>query len=155
MNINAIQYSLPTLSLEIYVAGCNAPHCVGCHNPILHDFDNGAPYQEWEKTLRRYAVDYMGDIPLVRNIWVLGGEPLDQPCDDLVSLLTLVRSIFKGTKVWLFTRYDLADIPAVIVRQCDFVKTGRFTKGLDEVEVSGNGIRFYLASSNQRLHKIE
>lgn len=155
MNINAIQYSLPTLSLEIYVAGCNAPHCAGCHNPILHDFDNGAPYQEWEKTLRRYAAGYMGDIPLIRNIWVLGGEPLDQPCDELVSLLTLVRSIFKGTKVWLFTRYDLADIPAVIVRQCDFVKTGRFTKGLDEVEVSGNGIRFYLASSNQRLHKIE
>jgi hypothetical protein len=35
MNIASIDYSPSTESLDIYVSGCNKPHCNGCHNPDL------------------------------------------------------------------------------------------------------------------------
>ena len=41
INVASKQYSLDTESYEIYVSGCNPPHCHNCHNPELWDFGHG------------------------------------------------------------------------------------------------------------------
>jgi hypothetical protein len=35
MNIVGLEYSLTRRCLEIYLSGCLAPHCAGCHNEKL------------------------------------------------------------------------------------------------------------------------
>ena len=41
MNINSVDYSPNLMSLDIYISGCASPHCDGCHNPMLWDFEKG------------------------------------------------------------------------------------------------------------------
>ena len=40
LNINYIDYSPATKSLDLFVAGCNQPYCKDCCNPELLDFKN-------------------------------------------------------------------------------------------------------------------
>lgn len=148
MNIADIQYSLETASIEIYLAGCNPPHCHGCHNEALWNFNAGLPWDYWINGLiENYR--FMGD--LVQGIWVLGGEPLDQPQRELVELLTELHKHF-DKPVWLFTRYHIPQIPCDILRLCDYVKTGRYKIDM------GSGVEEYgvlMATANQHVTKIQ
>jgi len=149
MNIADIQYSLETSSVEIYLAGCKGPHCPGCHNEGLWSFNVGLPWDMWmDGIIENYR--FLGE--LARNIWVLGGEPLDQPHDELVKLLKTLHIEFPGASVWLFTKRYLDGVPHEIRMLCDYVKTGPYMKD----EPTGQceyGVQ--LASSNQSVFKIE
>ena len=111
MNIIATQFTLKTKAFEIYVAGCAGnPHCTGCYNKETWDFNNGEPYNEEFKTkVAEKVKDYDR---LIDNIMIFGGEPLDQPKDDIVDLLTFLGTLNK--KIWVFSRYDYIEIPTVI-----------------------------------------
>lgn len=145
MRILTTQYTLESKSLDIYVSGCNAsPKCSGCHNPESWDFNNGALYSfSW---IRDKVKDF--DI-LIDNIMVMGGEPLDNDHGALASMLSDLRSL--GKKIWLFTRYELEDVPDTIKSLCDYIKTGAYRR---ELRVDDNiqfGIK--LSTSNQRIFK--
>ena len=49
MNIAEMQFDYSRMSLDIFVTGCNPPHCVGCHNSELWDFEVGYPYEVFMK----------------------------------------------------------------------------------------------------------
>ena len=147
MNIAEIQYSIETASIEIYLSGCNPPHCPGCHNESLWDFRQGLPWDMWMNGLIT-NYQFMGD--LINHIWVLGGEPLDQPENELVELLTQLRREF-DKPVWLFTGREVHEIPMSILVLCDYVKSGRYDKDLTPGAVE-YGVQ--LASSNQHVVKI-
>lgn len=145
MNILATSYTLSQKSLDIYVAGCTPPHCENCHNPEAWNFMQGSVYDH------KYFLDIKNKViqfePLVERFFIMGGEPLDQPIDRLEYLLMDMASM--GKEVWLFTRYELSEIPPVIKYWCDYIKTGKYDTSLASDNHISHGIK--LASTNQRV----
>ena len=81
---------------------------------------------------------------------IFGGEPLDQPYFELEQMLKHLKELEK--KIWLFTRYDMNNIPERILDKVDYVKSGRYMKNL----ISDDNIQFgiTLASSNQKIFDL-
>lgn len=154
INIAALQFSLEYHALEVYVAGCKEPHCPGCHNSALWNFTAGSPVSDWETRIRSFASDYGGDIPLIQNVWILGGEPLDQDADALEHLLSTLNAMLPRTRLWLWTRYELAYVPAQILRLCDYIKTGPFVASRQGKTVNAGRYRITLGSDNQQIYRV-
>lgn len=152
LNINAIHYSLEHAALEVYVAGCTAPHCPGCHNKDLWPFDSGAPIVDWIPQINRLANEYFS---LVDRVWILGGEPLDQDTTQLVGLLTLMKSRFPKQTIWLFTRYPKEETPLCILPHIDYIKNGAYKEELGKSEeLHVDGIKITLGSKNQTIGRV-
>lgn len=145
MNIASTQYTLETKSLEIYISGCNPPHCDGCHNQELWDFFIGNEYNDiYKKRLMKKIKIFSS---LIDNIMIMGGEPLFSP--ELKNLLTDIKGY---GNIWLFTRFEIDEIPDDIKELCDYIKTGKY----DETKLTDDNIQYgiKLATSNQKIHKI-
>ncbi len=129
------------MSMDIYLAGCRRePHCEGCHNPELWDFDYG------EQVDGKTFIDILEKrrVDKVDNITIMGGEPLHQK--NLIDILELIRSNFKGKNIWLYTSYMFEEIPSSIINKIHYIKTGKFIKTLK--------IKGWLGSKNQKLWKV-
>lgn len=147
MNIAATQYTLKHKAFEIYLSGCDGVCSTLCHNQELWDFNLGKPYQQ-EISSILIKIKEFND--LIDNIWILGGEPLLQDYDDLINLLNMLKITNK--KIWLWTRFEIANIPIDIKELCDYIKTGRYNENLKCNDNIKYGIR--LATSNQKIIKI-
>ena len=150
MNILATQFTLEHNSLDIYLAGCSgSPHCIGCHNPESWDFNKGKEYDlEYKKQIKDKVIMFDD---MIKNIMIFGGEPLDQNHRELFNLLNDLKELNKN--IWLFTRYDLAEIPIEIVSLCNYIKTGRY---LPDLKCDDNiQYRIKLATSNQKIIKLK
>lgn len=146
MHIVATQYSLSTQSLDIYFSGCNPPHCKGCHNSELHEFGTINNYKQKLPGIVEKIKDF--DL-IIKNIFILGGEPLDQDLDNLYDFIREISSCNKA--IWLFTKYPLSRVPSTIKELCSYIKSGRF-----EIEaVSEDNIQYgiKIASKNQKVFK--
>ncbi len=148
MRILATQYTLSMRSLDIYIAGCKAPHCEGCHNPDGWSFEQGNSYGE---VFTNKLLDKVKEFDtLVERIMIFGGEPLDSENDQLYSLLSFIKDEIKKP-VWLFTRYDLDMVPDNIKERCDYIKCGRYEK--DKATEDNEQYGISLATSNQNIYK--
>lgn len=151
MNILATQYTLATKSFEIYVAGCNgSPHCKGCHNAESWDFNNGEPYNE--ELLNKMLLKIEEFDSLIDNIWILGGEPLDNNIREVCKMV--VDFAFRNKKIWLFTRYSLEEVKNKLkesITLFDYIKCGRYEEDLIANDNIQCGIK--LATSNQKIYK--
>ncbi|WP_169332891.1 4Fe-4S cluster-binding domain-containing protein [Desulfovibrio oxyclinae] len=147
MNILATEYSLRHKALELYVAGCKGPHCPGCHNPETWSFDQGVPFDTVTK--REIETKIKDFAHMIDNIWVLGGEPIDQDRKALEELLSFLRGF---RPVWLFTRYELSEVSENILCHCSYVKTGRYNEDKLVDDNVQHGVK--LASSNQKIHRL-
>jgi len=150
MNILATQYSLIYKSLDIYVAGCRGDkgvHCTSCHNPESWDFNQGDLYdKEYFGKLQTKVKNF--DV-LISNIMLFGGEINDQNHDELFKFLKDLRTLNKD--IWLFTRYDIKDIPSFERDLCDYIKCGSY---LPELTCEDNTMYdIKLATSNQHIYK--
>jgi organic radical activating enzyme len=147
IRIASTQYSINTQSFELYFSGCKAnPHCEDCHNPELWSFNVG---KEYTPELRnRLLRKINGFNTLIDNISLLGGDPMDQDLDELISLIDDFESCKK--KVWLFTRFELDEIPDKIKSKVDFIKTGRYLPRDKSNHVEYGVV---LASANQHVYK--
>jgi anaerobic ribonucleoside-triphosphate reductase activating protein len=147
VRIISIDYTLKYNSLDIYLAGCSAsPHCEGCHNPESWDYNIGETYNK--PSLTRIKDKYIVPFDsMIKTFFIMGGEPLDQPFDELICFLSDIKQF--NREVWLFTRYELGDIPKEVLVCCDYIKTGRFIPNLDKTVQFG----ITLASSNQQIFK--
>ena len=148
MNLLGTEVSISRGAFEIYLSGCMAPHCMGCHNPESWDFTAGRPFTE--DLLKQLLARLDRARPLIREVWILGGEPLDQPIDDLEWLVSAVHSA--GYRVVLFTRYDLDKVPLRIRKHLYMVKTGEYVRELSSDNHIEYGIK--LASTNQHCHLL-
>ena len=146
MNLLSTEYSLKNKTLELYLSGCLNPHCINCHNPESWNFDSGI------------KIDYcISDIinkinqfdHLIDNIWILGGEPLNQVKDDLIWLLDRLKETNKN--IWVWTRYEFNEIDLDILEYCDYVKYGKY---IDNNSSYMTEYGFKLASSNQKIIKL-
>lgn len=148
MNIISTQYTLSTKSLEIYLAGCNGqPKCKGCHNPELWDFNIG---EDWKTKMYDIIVKCDEFSNIIEKVMIFGGEPLDNDEKEIIDLLITLNNN-TTLDIWLFTRYELADIQEDIKHLCNYIKCGRY----DEELLSDDNIQYgiKLASSNQRIYK--
>ena len=150
IRLAATQFSLSTNSIEIYLSGCKAdPHCKNCHNPELWSFDIGVPYRKsFIALLEEKILKYDN---LVNSIWILGGEPLDQPIDELEGMLKELSKI--GKDIWLWTRYELDEVPDNIKKYCDYIKCGRYEEDKQKEGYTSHGV--ILASTNQKIYKLK
>jgi anaerobic ribonucleoside-triphosphate reductase activating protein len=147
MNILSIQHSLKHKALEIYVAGCAGdPHCEGCHNPESWDFNQGKP---WREVIPEAKLKCQQHPRLIDKVWILGGEPIDQDIDELVAMLRCLCYVLQ-LPVWLFTRYEIQDIPNNVLKFCSYVKCGPYIRTQKTTENIQYGVS--LASTNQRIH---
>lgn len=148
MNIASTQYSLDTKSFEIYLSGCNGS-CKGCCNPELKDFNVG---DELTSNLMTQIINKIKKFDiLIENIWILGGDPMDQNVMDLITLLYLLKTNI-NKKIWLFTRYSIESIDETVKSLVDYIKCGEY---LEELKTDDNiqyGVK--LATQNQRIYKL-
>ena len=87
--------------------------------------------------------------PLVDNVWIMGGEPLDQ---DIRKLETMVKHFtLYPVKIWLWTRYN--NIPKSLMKIIHFAKIGKYMKDKEGYTDERFGIE--LASGNQRILQIQ
>ena len=148
MNILGTQYTLKHKAFEIYVAGCNgSPHCKGCHNPESWDFNRGDEMDGNYLLLLENKIKSFDK--LIDNIMIFGGEPLDQDIASLINLLQWLHQFNK--KIWIFTRYNLNEIPQAVKNCCDYLKCGRYDPQLCTTDNIQYGIA--LATSNQNIYK--
>lgn len=148
MKIASTQYTLKTKSFEIYLSGCAGnPKCSGCYSPELWDFNFG---DEISSNFFLKAIEKIKRFDsLIDNIFIIGGDPLDQPKEELISLVK--EFIPMNKKIWLFTRKELEEIPTEIKDIFDYIKTGKYIPELITEDNIQCGIK--LATSNQKIHK--
>ena len=141
--------TLPLKSLDIYISGCiGNPHCEGCHNPESWDFNQGEEYtlDYFKSNIDKKVKEFDN---LIDNIMIFGGEPLDSDIFEVEVFLQDLKELSKN--IWLFTHYDLDEIPIFIQEKCDYIKTGRYLPKLKKDNYIQYGIT--LATSNQKIHK--
>jgi anaerobic ribonucleoside-triphosphate reductase activating protein len=148
VNILGTQYTLKHKAFEIYVAGCNgSPHCKGCHNPESWDFNLGDKMDDKYLLFLKSKIQSFDE--LIDNIMIFGGEPLDQSMAALIELLDYLQQFNKS--IWIFTRYDLNEVPLIIKDRCDYLKCGRYESEKCTDSNIQHGIA--LATSNQNIYK--
>lgn len=141
VNLAATQFNLQHNALELYVSGCTI-HCYDCHNPDLWDFSLGE-----QPDINKILTKIDSAPGLIKKVWILGGEPLDQDLSQLASLIKVIRS--RPVEIWLWTSYELDSVPLEIIQLIDFVKCGKYEDTLKTAENITFNIS--LASSNQYI----
>lgn len=149
MKIIARDYSMATQSYDIFLSGCRmGKHCPGCHNSEAWSFDVGTP---WIGHILQINKDLQQFGGCIKRIFILGGEPLDQDPDEFSLFIAGLKEFNK--ELWLFTRYELEDIPEVTRQQFDYIKTGPYKEELSVDNYICDGIK--LATENQKVLKRE
>lgn len=149
MKVLATQYTLSTRSLDIYTAGCKAPHCVGCFNPETWDFNQG---EDWDQTQFGLIKKKVEDFPtLIENLMIFGGEPLDNSLDEVISFLTTLNTL--ALPIWLFTKMTIEEVPEEVKELCSYIKCGRYEQDKKVEGYIQHSIE--LATSNQKIYKME
>lgn len=143
MKIVATQYNAQQKALEIYVGGCKRK-CDGCHNPELQSFNIGKPYLEELYKIKDKIVEFDN---VIDNIWLLGGEWLDQPIDEVIFFIQSLHNHNK--KIWLFTGYDFKDMDDRLFSMVDYIKFGKYDKTQLTTNYECFGVK--LASKNQYI----
>ena len=147
MNIASTQFTLKHKSFEIYLSGCNG-FCDGCCNPELKDFNIGLSFLEKiDEIINKIQIFDL----LINDIWILGGDPIDNKNDELFDLILKLKPLKKN--IWLWTRYNIEDIPNNIKCLCDYIKCGEYLKNLQCDNNIQYGIK--LATSNQKIYYKE
>jgi anaerobic ribonucleoside-triphosphate reductase activating protein len=148
MRIISTQYTLSQKSLDIYTAGCNAPHCKGCHNPETWNFNQGV---EWsDDILYKIKIKTRNFCDIINNIMIFGGEPLDNPVNELVRFLDDLNTL--NLDIWIFTRREFEEIPDWVKERCSYIKCGRYIEEKRVDNYFQYGIK--LATSNQKIYKL-
>lgn len=147
MRIVSTDYSMATKSYDIFLSGCNAtPKCEDCHNPEAWDFKCGTDWKSHIAKINKAVLLFKNNID---KFFILGGEPLDQDREQFVLFITGLREY--GKPLWLFTRFELNEIPEEIKEMFDYIKTGRYIPELSTKDNIQYGVR--LATSNQKIYK--
>jgi len=149
------------VAVSLWTVGC-PHHCKGCHNQNLWDYDAGQDIpikmviDELKEKITKNGV--------MRNLSILGGEPLDpQNVKDVDKVLKEVRATYPNIKIYLWTGYTFEELEKRedvrgALRNVDVLIEGRFVEELRQdlplrgssnqrVYVRGKDLKFYTASN--------
>ena len=136
----------PGICISLFVQGCSH-HCKGCFNPETWDPNDGLLFN------RRVEIQFLELCKQehIKNICILGGEPMEQP-DDLLIILEKVKEIAPDKGIWLWTGYTYEELVNRnnksingILDIIDTLVDGPFVE-----ELADKNLRF-CGSSNQRV----
>lgn len=143
MNIAGTQYNINHFAFEIYLSGCNND-CKNCHNPTYKCFSYGEVIN-YDKLKTR--INKFDDI--IKNIWVLGGEPFDQNESELIDFFSFISNTNK--RIWVFTKYY--KIKPIFKPFINYLKVGEYNEELKVKNYYCYGVK--LATSNQTILKLK
>lgn len=137
------------IGASIFFQGCSH-RCKGCFNSSTWDFNGG---KEWIKDVEDEFIEICKR-EYIDHESLLGGEPLDQPIDELITLLNRVK-IEVGKPIWLWTGYTFMYIEnspshpkfSDVLDYVDYVIDGEFIEELKDLNLP------YRGSSNQNIWK--
>ncbi len=150
----------PGICASLYVQGCRR-QCKECFNPETWDYNGG---HIWNRRTEFQFVEVCKN-EHVKNICILGGEPLDQGKELFDLLIKLKEEVNKP--IWLWTGYIWEDIikdkdmvyqqnfdvdrmfKEGILTSCDVVIDGPFVFELKDSSLK------YRGSSNQRVIDVK
>lgn len=150
----------PGICASLFVQGCNH-HCKDCFNPDTWDFEGG---YVWDGRIEFKFIEACKN-EHVKNVCILGGEPLDQG-NDLLKLLTRIKKEVRKP-IWLWTGYTWEEIfenpytvkqqnfdhkriiQKEILKSCDIVVDGPFISELKDNYLKHKG------SHNQRIIDVK
>ena len=140
----------PGICVSLFVQGCSH-RCKGCFNPDTWNpeggtlFNRRAEYQFLELCKEQH----------VKNICILGGEPMDQP-EDLLLVLKKVKQSAPDKGIWLWTGYIYEDLlngdneaRKEILNIIDVLVDGPFIEDLADKRLR------FCGSSNQRVLELK
>ena len=97
----------PGLSLSFYTQGCPI-HCPGCHNQDMWDFEGG---YEFNSEVRDRVITKLNENGILRNLCIMGGEPLCQQNAHMTeSLCAFARIEYPDIKIYIWTGYTLEEL---------------------------------------------
>ena len=131
-------------TFTIWFAGCTHG-CPGCHNIQLWD----------PKHFQQFTVEEVAGLIVeetektnIRIVTLLGGEPLQQPLDELYRLCTMLHDA--GKEIWIYTGYDFDDAIQIIYPVLPLISMMKCGKYIRELS-AGEGA--FPATTNQKLFK--
>lgn len=128
-----------TASLTIWFSGCTF-RCHNCYNKKLWDKENGREYSA--QSVAQIVKSTCKKLGL-KSVVFLGGEPLQQDRQELLSLCQLLSD--DGLNIWLYTGYVLDNVDKDILKYVYTIKCGEY---IDSKSIDG-----FPASSNQRVYR--
>lgn len=97
----------PGLSLSFYTQGCPI-HCPGCHNQDMWDFEGG---YEFNSEVRDRVITKLNENGILRNLCIMGGEPLCPQNAHMTELLcAFARIEYPDIKIYIWTGYTLEEL---------------------------------------------
>ena len=84
----------------VFVSGCRH-NCVGCHNPLTHNFKHGIEFS-LEKQLE--FIEKVNKNPLLDGITLSGGDVMFS-VKDTIQFVKLFKSKCKGMSIWIYTGF--------------------------------------------------
>jgi len=124
------------IAASVFFQGCPF-RCKGCHNPGLQPFKGGV-----KTTTDNVIQEIMKHVEWYDSVAFMGGEPLAQK-GALIDLLKRTKAL--GLRTWLYTGFELKDVPNDIKVLCDVIVAGPY---MDELRTGG-----FPASSNQQIYR--
>ena len=129
-----------TAAFTIWFSGCSLK-CKDCHNKALWNKKYGKRFSGAEVVAK--IVKATCNRLSIKSVVLLGGEPLQQDKQELLSLCQLLSEA--GLKIWLYTGYEFDDVDKDILEFIYTIKCGRY---VDELRQDG-----FPASSNQKVYR--
>lgn len=115
----------------------------------MWNFNLGREYTKFLPELKEKLEPPVGNI--IKQVWILGGEPLLQYPPELERLLRFIKEN-SDKEIVLFTRFDEDYFPDVLYELCDYIKCGKYdeSQSIDDYEMYG----ITLATANQYVIKV-
>lgn len=143
----------PGIAVSLYVQGCPAPNCPGCHNPETWSFNGGKEFTA--KTLNQIIQGLTAN-NVQRNFCLLGGEPLCSENEFLSHMVLLeIRKQLPNTKIYIWTKYLYKDLKQQtgrmqqILELADYLIDGPYIEALRDITLPMRG------SSNQKIYNLK
>lgn len=126
----------------LFVSGCHFK-CQGCFNKEYQDFQYG---NELTDNVIDTIIQYVSE-PVVSGFSLLGGEPFDQPPEEIVRLLKTIKRT-TGKSIWVWSGYcyeTLLRTAPEALKLIDVLVDGQFELGQRDLRIEWRGSR------NQRV----
>ena len=131
----SLNSSMAGISADIFFKGCKR-HCPGCHNLELQTFaEPNHSVEEILNLIEKYEI---------KIITLMGGEPVDQPIENILHLMWSIHRRFPSVRLSMYTGYELDEVDPRILDLLSDIKTGSYREDLRNKRGS------FLASSNQK-----
>ena len=100
---------------------------------------------------KRQVIEYL-ELPEVKGLTVLGGEPFQNEVDLLMTIKDIKKEVQKD--IWIFSGYTFEEIikdenKKNLLEECDVLVDGRFVENLKDLTLRFRG------SSNQRIIDVK